>query len=189
MASIVEIVNCIATDRNITSLGRDFEIDIGRLKLKKNTRPPRITFIPVEAPIVATDDIGGRIANDNNQIRQIMTRMQGFEVYCQGIDISQTEDLSHAVIAAAWRQFRGSVVFGSMNWITQEEDDSAYATDGELVILEMVVKVPVLNFQPTLAGNRAQIQNQLSVGFVSTSFWGREDWGAPALWEVPEVGC
>lgn len=188
MASIRQIVDCVHADENLTAFAR-LKVEIGRLALRKNSRPPRITWVPSDAPITPTDDLGGRFADSSNQIRQVRTRLQGFEVHCQGESIDQTEDLVDAVVAACWRTIRGAVEFGSAVWTTQAPDGADYALDGEKAILAMSVKIPILNFQPTTQGNTAVVTSQTHTGYISTSFWGAQNWGAPSKWEVPEIGC
>lgn len=118
----------------------------GRLALKENDVPPRVTFVPRSGDITTSANMGG-VTDDpvsGSRDRTLFDRNVTLDVYCQGIDFEQTEDLMHLVVAAAHISSKVAVRVGEEEWESQTENGADYARLGEKVRLEMMMRIPIL---------------------------------------------
>jgi hypothetical protein len=186
-ASIRDVVECIRQDTNLDGF-ENLKWEVGRKQVKKNSRPPRVVWIPIAGPIAPPDDVGGRLVGTEKG-RQIATRVQGFEVHVQGCDIDETELLSDAVVAACWRSLsRGSVVFGDHTWTTQTPDGADFAVDGEKIVLTLQIKIPIPELPTVPTVLVAATSTSVSFGFASFD-WDNGTWGSPRTWGTGTPAC
>lgn len=120
---------------------------IGRKALKANSDWPRVVWIPVSGTIEPTENVGGRLSNGQS-LRQIRTDSLNLEVRCWHENEECVKALMHAVVAACWSVVKTSATFGSYQWLTQD-DGADYSRRGEVIALEMQIKLPILETDPT----------------------------------------
>jgi len=114
----------------------------GRLAMKRNDRPPRVTWIPVTGTIGPTTNRANKYVGALST-RPGLERILAFDVQINGLDYEQTENMLHAVIAAANACGHVGIRYEGETWPT-EADGADYGRDGSLVILSATAYIPVL---------------------------------------------
>ncbi len=114
----------------------------GRLALKRLDRPPRVTWIPVSGDINPPTNRANKYVGLIST-REGLERILEFQVEINGLDYEQTENLLHAVIAAANKCGRVGIRYQGEEWPTQAPG-ADYARDGQLVVLNCTAYIPVM---------------------------------------------
>ncbi len=129
----------------------DLSIGIGRKAVEEHAAPPRIVFVPTDAPASPVTDPGGRKDGDGNRQRAVLMVQQTLEVHVWGggekeLDqLDRTEQLHHNVLLAIREAASTSVLYPTGRWGTQDEGEAGHATLGEKIIFTAQFAVAVID--------------------------------------------
>lgn len=129
-------------DHNTTGEQHEVGWYFGPRSLNSNDRPPKVVWVTPtvdhEAPARVSPQADGAYLT-----KQVATRAVQTRAYCFGRDYEQTENLVHAVMAAAYNTIQAAFSYQGEQWVTQEPS-AQEMRDGEMCIVSMAVEIPVL---------------------------------------------
>lgn len=114
---------------------------IGARYLHLHNAPPRIVWVP-------TNGGWSPAAKIEPEYKSIRTREPGFDVHCWGVSYDQCEALLHNLTLACYKSAGTAMDVGAERWLMPGTEE--WLTQGEVVILPVSFKVPVLNQYLTL---------------------------------------
>jgi hypothetical protein len=104
------------------------------LALAEQSTPPRIVWVPSGGSIDAAAWPGGTQ-------RPLQTNVANVAAHIWGSSFQQAEALLHRVVRAVRTTAQGSHLFGSYEWITEQQPD--WAKLGALCVLNFTIRIPV----------------------------------------------
>ncbi len=119
----------------------------GRTELHNNIGPPRVTWVPSSGPIEAPLNVGGGVTDGGTTVkaRSLVDRVLAFDVFCNGRSYEEAENIMVSVIAATRAALNVGTQFGSETWATEQEDTADNALNKIEVVLEVTIRMPVLD--------------------------------------------
>ncbi len=135
----------------------------GRTNLHFNIGPPRVTWVPESGSIEGPKNVGGGLADGGTTVkaRSLVDRLLNFQVYCNGISYEQTENIMVSVIAATRAALGVGTEFGNEVWPTEQIDTADNALNKIEVVLDVAIRMPVLDESGTLAVITTQTHTEI----------------------------
>ena len=119
----------------------------GREALNNNLGPATNIWVPDSGSIEPPLNVGGGLEDGGTttKARSLADRLMNFQVYCNGIDYEQTENLLVSVIAATRAALQVGTVFGNETWLTEQSGVADTALNEVVAVLDVAIRMPVLD--------------------------------------------
>lgn len=120
--------------------------DIGRKNRNRNSRPPRVCFLPQKGPIEPTDHVGGtnNVAT-GRAARQRYKRELAVRVECWGRDLDQAEQLYENVLVTMRAELGTSFQPSEEEWLHELEENADDVINGAVIAFDCAIHFPVFD--------------------------------------------